>query len=341
MPTAYTDATRKPVTRYAARIMCGTSYGTAALKITLSGSTLVTSPLVGEKPPRLVHPRVDGHDRVRAAEPRDRDRHAGPEVRPRRQPLPSEDVDRDEDRLEEEEDPLDREEHPEDRAEAAGEGRPQQPELERQHRPCHGAHRERHGDDLGPAPGEQQRVGVAVAQPAVVGDQHDRREGHAERRENDMEAQRERHLAPRRLELRGERDGGGHGPTVCTSSPAGVTRLPSCSWRQARRGPRPLTSPDAGDERSGARGQTLPRATPAIDEGKAMSRPFKGTINIDERDSIPDWEPYLQPVAPPGAPNVLYVVLDDTGFSAMEPWGGLIETPNINALAATGLTYTN
>ena len=30
--------------------MCGTSYGTAGLKITLSGWTLVTSPLVGEKP---------------------------------------------------------------------------------------------------------------------------------------------------------------------------------------------------------------------------------------------------------------------------------------------------
>jgi arylsulfatase A-like enzyme len=25
----------------------------------------------------------------------------------------------------------------------------------------------------------------------------------------------------------------------------------------------------------------------------------------------------------------------------MEPWGGLIETPNINRLAANGLTYTN
>ncbi len=34
-------------------------------------------------------------------------------------------------------------------------------------------------------------------------------------------------------------------------------------------------------------------------------------------------------------------MLDDVGFSAMEPWGGLIETPNINRLAATGLTYTN
>ena len=72
-----------------------------------------------------------------------------------------------------------------------------------------------------------------------------------------------------------------------------------------------------------------------------MSKEFKGTINVDDRDSVPDWEPYLQPVAPAGAPNVLYIVLDDTGFSAMEPWGGLIETPNITRLAETGLTYTN
>ena len=72
-----------------------------------------------------------------------------------------------------------------------------------------------------------------------------------------------------------------------------------------------------------------------------MSKQFKGKIDVDDRDSVPDWEPYLQPVAPEGAPNVLYIVLDDVGFSAMEPWGGLIETPNINKLAASGLTYTN
>ena len=46
-------------------------------------------------------------------------------------------------------------------------------------------------------------------------------------------------------------------------------------------------------------------------------------------------------MAPAGAPSILYVVLDDVGFSAMEPWGGLIDTPNINKLAANGLTYTN
>jgi arylsulfatase len=72
-----------------------------------------------------------------------------------------------------------------------------------------------------------------------------------------------------------------------------------------------------------------------------MSKRFNGIINVDDRDSVPDWEPYLQPVAPEGAPNVLYIVLDDVGFSAMEPWGGLIDTPNINRLAERGLTYTN
>jgi arylsulfatase len=72
-----------------------------------------------------------------------------------------------------------------------------------------------------------------------------------------------------------------------------------------------------------------------------MNKRFGGTIDVDVRDSTPDWEPYMQPVAPEGAPSVLYIVLDDTGFSAMEPWGGLIETPNINKLAASGLTYTN
>jgi arylsulfatase len=72
-----------------------------------------------------------------------------------------------------------------------------------------------------------------------------------------------------------------------------------------------------------------------------MTKQFRGTINIDDRDSTPDWEPYLQPVAPEGSPNVLYIVLDDVGFSAMEPWGGLIETPHIDELARSGLTYTN
>ncbi|TMD70357.1 MAG: arylsulfatase [Chloroflexi bacterium] len=72
-----------------------------------------------------------------------------------------------------------------------------------------------------------------------------------------------------------------------------------------------------------------------------MTKPFKGIVNLDIRDSKPDWEPYEQPKAPEGAPNILYIVWDDVGFAAMEPFGGLIETPNMNRLAQAGLTYTN
>ena len=72
-----------------------------------------------------------------------------------------------------------------------------------------------------------------------------------------------------------------------------------------------------------------------------MAVPFKGVVDVDIRESVPDWEPYRQPIAPEGAPNLVYIVLDDVGFSAMEPFGGLIETPNINRIAERGLTYTN
>ena len=72
-----------------------------------------------------------------------------------------------------------------------------------------------------------------------------------------------------------------------------------------------------------------------------MSEPFRGKVDIDIKDSVPDWEPFTQPIAPEDAPNVLYVVLDDVGFSAMEPYGGLVETPNVRRIAERGLTYTN
>src|SRR4029077_18468243 len=71
-----------------------------------------------------------------------------------------------------------------------------------------------------------------------------------------------------------------------------------------------------------------------------MGEPFKGTINIDIRDSEPDWAPFEPPRAPDGAPNVVYIVLDDVGFSAMSCYGGPIETPNIDRIAARGVRYT-
>ena len=67
-----------------------------------------------------------------------------------------------------------------------------------------------------------------------------------------------------------------------------------------------------------------------------MRNQFKGTINIDIRDSVPDWAPFQPPQAPAGSPNVVYIVLDDVGFSAMSSYGGPIETPNIDRIAAAG-----
>ena len=71
-----------------------------------------------------------------------------------------------------------------------------------------------------------------------------------------------------------------------------------------------------------------------------MTEAFKGTINLDIRDSEPDWEPFEPPKAPEGAPNVVYIVLDDVGFSAMSCYGGPIETPNIDRIADDGIRYT-
>jgi arylsulfatase len=71
-----------------------------------------------------------------------------------------------------------------------------------------------------------------------------------------------------------------------------------------------------------------------------MTKKFKGTVNIDIRDSIPDWEPYEQPKAADGAPNVLFIVWDDVGFAALEPYGGLIKAPAMQRIADMGLRYT-
>jgi arylsulfatase A-like enzyme len=71
-----------------------------------------------------------------------------------------------------------------------------------------------------------------------------------------------------------------------------------------------------------------------------MTEPFKGKINIDIRDSVPDWAPFEPPTAPGAAPNVVYIVLDDVGFSAMSCYGGPIAVPNIERIAAEGVRYT-
>ena len=62
-------------------------------------------------------------------------------------------------------------------------------------------------------------------------------------------------------------------------------------------------------------------------------------IATDSRDSTPWWPP--EPTPPPGAPNVLLIVLDDVGFAQLGCYGSDIATPNIDALAAEGVRFAN
>jgi arylsulfatase A-like enzyme len=66
---------------------------------------------------------------------------------------------------------------------------------------------------------------------------------------------------------------------------------------------------------------------------------FPGVIGRTTDESSPAWPQPARPV--PGAPNVLMIVLDDTGFGQLGCYGSPIATPNIDALAADGLRYNN
>ncbi len=61
---------------------------------------------------------------------------------------------------------------------------------------------------------------------------------------------------------------------------------------------------------------------------------------MDVRKSKADWTPYIRKKAPAGAPNILFVLYDDTGIAAWSPYGGRINMPTMDKLAADGLTYT-
>jgi arylsulfatase A-like enzyme len=72
-----------------------------------------------------------------------------------------------------------------------------------------------------------------------------------------------------------------------------------------------------------------------------MARPsrFEGRIGR----TIADSEPWYDEPPHPGtdAPNVVIILLDDTGFAQFGCYGSDIDTPHIDALAANGLQFTN
>lgn len=70
-----------------------------------------------------------------------------------------------------------------------------------------------------------------------------------------------------------------------------------------------------------------------------MSTQFKGSIGRTWEDSKAWWP---QPTkAPAEAPNIACIILDDVGYGWLSCYGGPIDTPNIDKLAANGLLYNN
>ena len=66
---------------------------------------------------------------------------------------------------------------------------------------------------------------------------------------------------------------------------------------------------------------------------------FPGVIGRTFDVSKPAWPAPNR--AREGAPNVLFIILDDTGFGQLGCYGSPIRTPNLDALAADGLRYNN
>ncbi len=70
-----------------------------------------------------------------------------------------------------------------------------------------------------------------------------------------------------------------------------------------------------------------------------MPEPFPGRIGRTLADSEPHW---AEPPHPgDDAPNVVIVLMDDTGFAQFGCYGSDIDTPNVDALAADGIQFTN
>jgi arylsulfatase A-like enzyme len=69
-------------------------------------------------------------------------------------------------------------------------------------------------------------------------------------------------------------------------------------------------------------------------------RPYAGLITYDAKDPDTSFPP-IEPLRPPeGAPNALIILIDDAGFGASSAFGGPVNMPVVERLAAGGLKYS-
>src|SRR6267378_4989504 len=179
---------------------------------------------------RRVHPRIRDDDEDSGSRAAQRDDAAGGEVGRPRDQVPTVQVDAEEDRLGEEREPFERERHPDDGAREPHELGPQEAQLERQHRPRHGAYRKEDRRPFRPALGQIQVDRVPRHLPTVLRHDHHHRHGDSRHGENDVERERHAHLRARREEV-------GHAETYLSlPSRSSIARLfensraIACSW---------------------------------------------------------------------------------------------------------------
>lgn len=72
----------------------------------------------------------------------------------------------------------------------------------------------------------------------------------------------------------------------------------------------------------------------------AAQADFQGKIELDIRDSEQDWTPFVAPAAKADAPNILFVLFDDTGIGSWSVYGGGIAMPTLEEVASNGVIYT-
>jgi arylsulfatase len=70
----------------------------------------------------------------------------------------------------------------------------------------------------------------------------------------------------------------------------------------------------------------------------APEAPFAGVIGQTYKESTPSKIPLIK--APAGAPNVLIILIDDSGFGQWGTFGGQVPTPSLDALAKEGISFT-
>jgi arylsulfatase len=68
-------------------------------------------------------------------------------------------------------------------------------------------------------------------------------------------------------------------------------------------------------------------------------RPAPGLTTYDAKDPETAYPPIEPLLPPPGAPNVVIILLDDVGFGASSAFGGPCRTPTAERLAGGGLRY--